>query len=134
MKSGHRWRKGEPSANPGGRPSGVRERIRQMTHGGEDILLFLQGLVIGREKATMNVRLDAARELGNRLWGRPVDTTVQIEANSQNAAARLDLPPNILESIAQLASPDPTPITQRGEDSQSSNATATEPEAEPKVA
>jgi hypothetical protein len=62
------WAKGR-SGNPGGRPRGFASAIRQVTGNGTALVAFGWKLV-GNSKAPWSVRLEPAKWLADRGWGR----------------------------------------------------------------
>ncbi len=67
------------SGNPGGRPKGLAEQVRQATHDGKTILDFMmavaQGAKIDGRKPRLADRMEANKGLADRGWGRPVQAT-----------------------------------------------------------
>lgn len=70
------------SGNPGGRPKGVREKIGAMTKGGDQIIEMLVEIA---EDKDHKQRLEAIRDLANRFFGKPIETTISIEAEAGGA-------------------------------------------------
>ena len=64
------------SGNPGGRPTGLAEKVRKETKDGSLIIKLMiavaEGKKIGDQKPKIQDRLDAARWLADRGWGKPV--------------------------------------------------------------
>ncbi len=67
------------SGNPGGRPQGLAEKVRNATKDGSLIIKLMlavaQDKTVGGQKPKIRDRLDAARWLADRGWGRPVQAT-----------------------------------------------------------
>ena len=80
------WQKGQ-SANPGGRPKGVRARIAEETNDGADILEGFLKVARGEERCTARDRLDAWRYLADRLWGRAPETVLTGQLNDEQTQA-----------------------------------------------
>lgn len=66
------------SGNPGGRPKGLAEQVRQATHDGKTILDFMtavaQGAKIDGRKPRLCDRMEANKWLADRGWGKPVQS------------------------------------------------------------
>ena len=64
------------SGNPGGRPKGLAERVRQETNDGKMILDFMiavaRGAKIDGRKPRLADRVDANKWLADRGWGRAI--------------------------------------------------------------
>ncbi len=64
------------SGNPGGRPKGLAEKVRKATKDGSIIIRLMvavaEGKAVGGQKPTIRDRLDAARWLADRGWGKAV--------------------------------------------------------------
>lgn len=62
------------SGNPGGRPKGLAERVRALTGEGEEIirlmLSVLRGEPLNGKRSRLQDRMEAARWLADRGWGR----------------------------------------------------------------
>lgn len=97
------WRPGQ-SGNPGGRPKGVSSKIRELTRDGADILEYLARLVRGEERGARHAdRVRGAELLADRLWGRAVETSVQVQLSSEAAGAALpDVSSETLEALARV--------------------------------
>ena len=60
------------SGNPGGRPKGLARRVRELVgDNGAVIADFMLGVMLDDRERTRD-RLDAARFLADRGWGKPV--------------------------------------------------------------
>lgn len=68
----YRWKAGDPSPNPGGRPKGLASYIREQTMDGRELADFLMAVVRGGERAfcKMSDRLYACEMLMNRAFGK----------------------------------------------------------------
>src|SRR5271157_5912183 len=70
----YRWKKGGPSANPGGRPrtAHISQALRAALESGkaEELASVLLALATGRKKGT-GVQIAALREIADRTEGRP---------------------------------------------------------------
>ncbi len=64
------------SGNPGGRPQGLAEKVRKATKDGSLIISLMvrvtQGKTVGGQKPKIQDRLDAARWLADRGFGKAV--------------------------------------------------------------
>jgi len=67
--SGRPWLPGQ-SGNPGGRPKGLAALVRQETKDGEELVRFMLGVMRGRKKAPMRLRMEAVAWLADRGFGR----------------------------------------------------------------
>ena len=87
-------------ANPGGRPKGLASAIRERVgKDGERILAMLLG-VLEDEGASRRDRLDAAKILLDRGWGKSPETHVQIDATA-SALESAGLSPADLVAMAR---------------------------------
>lgn len=87
---GRRYQKGQPSANPGGRPKGLMARIRALTHDGADLADWVYGVWRGTEKfevatktgvvltvaASPDLRMEAVDWLASYGFGKPAPMIV----------------------------------------------------------
>ena len=78
------------SGNPGGRPKGLARRVRELV--GEDGEAIVQFLVetMHDSSARRRDRLEAARLLADRGWGRPAQA-LEIELELANQQPALDV-------------------------------------------
>lgn len=78
------WQPGK-SGNPSGRPKGsqgLAARIRERTQDGKVILDYLMSVLTGKEKATPKDRLDAAKILLDRGYGKAIETQISLTAGA----------------------------------------------------
>ena len=69
--------------SPGGRPKGLARRVKEeFGHDGAGLVSFLAGVVADTEAKTTD-RLEAARILLERGWGRPAITVADGETPTQ---------------------------------------------------
>jgi hypothetical protein len=96
------------SANPGGRPRGLARRVREIVgDDGEQIAVFLLEVMHDPRQRTRD-RLEAARLLGDRGWGKPVvsiDLDVGLEAQQMtiDTQSLAELPSRELDVLIDLA-------------------------------
>lgn len=87
--------------NPGGpgRPKGARERAFEAIANGADPFDLWEAMVKGKIKASNRDRNEAARNIAERAWGKPVavEATLDLTASLENAAIAED-------TLAQLTS------------------------------
>lgn len=102
MPTGKPWEKGK-SGNPGGRPKGLAKRVRELTGEGEDIVDFMLNVLKNDIKGTTKDRIEAAKWLADRGFGRAVETQVQVlqEGKEGASTALEDLADAQLESMAR---------------------------------
>jgi hypothetical protein len=101
----HGFKKGQ-SGNPGGRPKGIRAAARELAgDNGEKMLAVLLEIATGKIRGSARDRKDAAVELLNRGFGRPIETSIQLEA-SDIAPDAVEVPTDVLAEVLTLA-PDP---------------------------
>jgi hypothetical protein len=63
------------SGNPSGRPKGLVTAIREQTRDGEEIVVFMLGVMRGEvHGARARDRIEAATWLADRAFGKPVQT------------------------------------------------------------
>lgn len=112
---GGRWLKGS-TPNPGGRPKGLAERIRQRTAEGERLLdeLFQ---ILDDKVAKPSERLRAIEILFDRGYGKALETSVVANLSSAPSNPELDaLSTDTLLALARrLQSPEPLPKLERVE-------------------
>jgi hypothetical protein len=99
------------TANPGGKPKGLASRVREATSDGETLVTFFQGILGGTIKCNARDRIEAAKWLADRGWGRAVETSVQVEADQATARAAVALTDDQLESLARTIAPPSQPGT-----------------------
>ena len=90
------------SGNPGGRPKGLARRVRELV--GEDGELLLQFMIdmLGDDNARTADRLDAARWLADRGFGKAVQA-VEIDVPTHSwANALAGLPKEDLETMRAI--------------------------------
>lgn len=98
-----RFRPGQ-SGNPGGRPKGLAARVRTATSEGADIVEFMVG-VLRNGKASNKDRIEAAKWLADRGFGRAVETTVTVQGSGETSGALADLADAQLEHLARTLKP-----------------------------
>jgi hypothetical protein len=96
------WGPDNPPPKSAGRPKGVREAFLAATDNGADVIRTLVDLMKHAERES--VRHDAAKTVGERIWGRPVETQVLLDA-TQAAGAGLTVDPHALEALARALLP-----------------------------
>jgi hypothetical protein len=106
-----RFKPGQPSANPGGRPKGLERRIReQLRDDWEAITLALRDIALGRlppgitGETTVKIRdrIDAIRLLYDRGWGK-ARTVVDVNADIADALmSSMDVSSLDEESLEEL--------------------------------
>jgi hypothetical protein len=96
------------SGNPAGRPAGLARRVREIVgDDGEAIATFLVEVMNDEGERTRD-RLEAARLLGDRGWGKPVvsiDLDVGLEAKQMTVDTEklAELPSHELDVLISLA-------------------------------
>ena len=75
------------SGNPGGRPKGLANYVRESTYNGEEIVdlmvSVMRGEIIDGMKPRIRDRMDAASWLSDRGFGKPI-TSVEATSRSMN--------------------------------------------------
>jgi len=83
------WRKGQPSANPGGKARSyykLAERIRRSTGAGQKLVRFALRVLDGKVSGvTIQHRLDAMYWLADRGWGKPSQSVEVLHGQEQPA-------------------------------------------------
>jgi hypothetical protein len=79
----------------------VRDIIGRLTNEGEDIILFMVNVMLGRNpRASVTAQLQAGEWLGSYFFGRPVETTVQVSMTKKAADGPLtDITDEQLEEL-----------------------------------
>ena len=90
------------SGNPGGRPKGLARRVRELVGDSGELILEFMVEVLGDETARMADRLEAARWLADRGFGKAVQA-VEIDLPVQSWASELaHLPTEDLETMLAI--------------------------------
>ena len=89
--------------NPGGRPKGLAKAVREMVPEGDLVRFFNE--VRLNPKAPMRERLEAAKWLADRGYGRVVETQVQIQAELGDPEASAILGSDALAEFLTLLEP-----------------------------
>ena len=58
------------SGNPGGRPKGLASLVRAQTGDGAELVEFMLGVLRGKRKAPLRLRMEAAAWLADRGFGK----------------------------------------------------------------
>ncbi len=75
---GHPGRRQSP-----GRPKGLRDRAQAATHDGADIVRFMLDVLHGRQEGKTADRIEAAKWLADRGWGKAEQTVNQNQTGEQ---------------------------------------------------
>lgn len=94
-KPSHLWRPGE-SANPGGRPKWLkeaREQMREHVPAAVAKVVEVMSGKVGEKDVPLKMQLEAAREILDRVLGRPVQTvlTPDIPPDGDMVVTQIDL-------------------------------------------
>ena len=93
------------SGNPGGRPKGLANYVRESTDNGEEIVdlmvSVMRGEIIDGMKPRIRDRMDAATWLSDRAFGKPV---AQIESTSRSMNVDMTLSEMSSERLLELLS------------------------------
>ena len=85
--------------NAGGRPKGVIEQIKGLTNNGKDLLRVLAECALGdMPGAKARDRIDAARYLCDRVYGKPLESTITAQITDTTRFAALELTKEQLEA------------------------------------
>ena len=89
------------SGNPGGRPRGLARRVRELVgDDGDEIVRFMFD-VMSNPKARMADRIEAARWLGDRGFGRSVQP-IDLDVNQPHALNLSDFSTEDLEALLAI--------------------------------
>lgn len=110
----YHFKKGGPSANPGGRPKGIASRIRELTNDGDDILKMFAKVVSGDLHGSTRDKLEAGKVLMDRMWGKSVEFQAVMnlaadESTQQLAGEALEALARTLKGTTPAALPTPAP-------------------------
>ena len=90
------------SGNPGGRPKGLARRVRELVGDSGELILEFMVEVLGDETARTSDRLEAAKWLADRGFGKAVQA-VEIDVPVQSWASELArLPMEDLETMIAI--------------------------------
>jgi hypothetical protein len=92
--------KGAPVLNPGGRPRGLAARLRAETKDGQQIIDVFKKIALGQLRATTRDRLDAARWIAERMWGKTPDVVITGTMSPEQQAIASELTREQLLSLA----------------------------------
>lgn len=95
--------KGGANMNPGGRPKGLANRIREQTNNLEEQIQVMIEFSTGKRKCTARDMQEAIKWLADRGFGRAVETQAQIQLDSETSQAAADLSTDQLLELADLA-------------------------------
>jgi hypothetical protein len=101
------------SGNPGGRPRGLTTYIKERTLEGQLMIDFLVAVVTGEEPGKPADRLEAARLLMERLWGKAVAAVELSGPGGQPLGDASPLSGLSIEELRALASQREVLIQQR---------------------
>lgn len=93
--------------NRGGKVPGLAAQIRALSQDGTVIARFVMSLVTGDEPAPPAVRLDAARWLAERAYGKTPDLVVTASATTEQARALMEAADGGIEALARSLAPPP---------------------------
>lgn len=92
----------------------MAEHIRKQTHGGREIVQFMLDVMRGQNVKHLKTkdRLDAAKFLADRGWGRAVEQSVQLKLEAGHTSEVLDELPTseLVDIIRSLQAPSETTI------------------------
>src|SRR6476646_2694333 len=103
--AGHRWVKGQPSPNPGGRPKGptlsreLREALSQVDPKDKEGRTYLQPIAGKLVGAAAVGSIKATAEILDRLEGQHIQPTAAVSMDSSERQERVE---TILEKLAAL--------------------------------
>ena len=99
------------SGNAGGRPRGLARRVRELVGDNGELILQFMVEVLGDESARTADRLEAARWLADRGFGRAVQA-VEVDVPVQSWASVLErLPKEDLETMRAILEKHQLPAT-----------------------
>jgi Family of unknown function (DUF5681) len=85
------------SGNPGGRPKGLARRVRELVGENGELILQFMVQVLGDERARTADRLEAARWLADRGFGKSVQAVESMFLSSRGRASWRTSPWRILK-------------------------------------
>lgn len=79
---GRPFERGNQIGKKGGRPKSLATRLKMATRSGRDVVETVDKIMMGEIDAPAAVRLDAAKWIGERIWGKAPDLTVNLNADA----------------------------------------------------
>ena len=107
------WKPGQ-SGNPSGRPPTLQLQISRLTRNGAELLEILLGFARGDIKSTGRDRLEATKTLCDRLWGRAVETSIQMAASLPADGPQSEMAADALEALARALRASSAPAIDSG--------------------
>lgn len=102
-----RWQPGQ-SGNPSGRRPTFKDKLLRAIDDGDRLVEVATDILLnGRDTD----RLEALKFITDRVYGRAVETTVQIQADAHRLGTRVDLAPEALEALARAIGAAPPAAT-----------------------
>lgn len=102
-KRSHLWQKGQPSANPGGRPKGLARAVKEVVgEDGRDLINTFAQLWRGESpegwgRIGAKERMEAGKWLADRGFGKALDVSTALAP--EQAGALLDLDDQTLAAV-----------------------------------
>lgn len=112
----YRFREGQRTPNPGGRPKGIVKLVREETSNGKDLVERMGRIWRGEEKGfSSRERMEAGKWLADRGFGRSASTEIQLTGElsgnplvDEITEAAQETAADALLSLAEELGTDPT--------------------------
>ena len=99
----------KPGNKPAPRHPTFKERIRELTNGGAEIIEATLKIVRGEIPAPAAVRLQALQWLGDHYEGKPLERVASAQVTASADLAQLGVPTESLADLARLLGPPEAP-------------------------
>src|SRR5688572_20773512 len=96
---------GRPRRPPGRPTEALMARVRYATRDGQDLVDLLLKVMRGSIRGTVKDRIDAAKYLWDRGYGKALETTLTLEADARQLPRYAEISSETLLTLAQALRP-----------------------------